>query len=110
MSSNANTLDNASKDANQIMSPAPAGSPSSPCGDAPATDQPISDKNHWIAIRLVDEEGDAVPGEDYRITLPDGTVIEGSLDGKGSAKITGIDPGNCQVTFPNLDQAAWKRK
>jgi type VI secretion system secreted protein VgrG len=106
-------LNSASDDANQNMSSAPAGSPCQSCGSAPesASDRTISpDKKHWIAIQLVDEIGNHVPGEDYRVTLPDGSIIEGTLDKRGRAKISGIDSGNCQVTFPDLDQAVWKRK
>jgi type VI secretion system secreted protein VgrG len=104
-------LDNASNDANENMSPAPAGSPTQSCGDARNADTPVSpDKTHWIAIELVDELGKHVPYEDYRITLPDGTVIEDSLDRRGRAKVTGIDPGTCKVSFPNQDKDMWKRK
>jgi type VI secretion system secreted protein VgrG len=112
MSGSGNTpLDIASNDANQTMSPVPAGSPTQSCGAPSTPDTPVSpEKTHWIAIELVDELGKHVPYEDYRITLPDGTVIEDSLDKKGRAKITGIAPGNCQVTFPNLDKDVWKRK
>jgi type VI secretion system secreted protein VgrG len=104
-------LDNASSDANQTMSPTPAGSPCQSCGSAPTPDTPVSpEKTHWIAIELIDELGKHVPYEDYRITLPDGTVIEDSLDKKGRAKITGIDQGTCKVSFPNRDKDVWKRK
>jgi hypothetical protein len=102
-------LDNASNDANQTMSPAPAGSPTQSCGDAPTPDTPVSpDKTHWISIELVDHLGKHVPHEDYRIILPDGTPIEGSLDNHGRAKITGIDSGTCKVSFPNRDAKDWK--
>ena len=104
-----NALDNASNDANQNMSPTPAGSPTQPCGDAPTPDTPVSpEKTHWIAIELVDELGKHVPYEDYRITLPDGTIVEGSLDRRGRAKITGIDSGTCKISFPTLDQEIWE--
>jgi len=111
MSSSGNTpLDNSASDANQNMSPAPAGSPTQTCGDPPTPDTPVSpEKKHWIAIELVDELGKHVPYEDYRITLPDGTVIEDSLDRRGRAKITGIDPGTCKVSFPNRDAECWKK-
>jgi hypothetical protein len=110
MSSTGNSaLNNASDDANQNMSPTPAGSPCQSCGDAPTPDPPISpDKTHWIAIQLVDEDNHAVPYEDYRITLPDGTPIEGTLDKRGRATITGIDSGNCKVSFPYRDANDWK--
>jgi type VI secretion system secreted protein VgrG len=68
-------------------------------------------KKSWIEIELVDEAGQPVPGERYRITLPDGTTIaDGSLDEKGCARVSGIDPGTCKVTFPNLDKEAWQVK
>ncbi len=67
------------------------------------------DKKSWIEIHLVDDEGDPVAGERYRVTLPDGsTVAEGTTDEKGFAKVTNIDPGTCKVTFPNIDGRAWK--
>ena len=101
-------LDSASNDANQNMSPTPAGSPCQSCGSAPTADTPVSrEKTHWIAIELVDHLGKRVPYEDYRITLPDGTPIEGTLDKKGRAKITGIDSGTCKVSFPALDKEIW---
>jgi hypothetical protein len=110
MSSNATAINNASNDANQNMSPAPAGFPCQSCGDAPTPDQPVSpNKTHWISIELVDELGKHVPYEEYRITLPDGTVIEDSLDKRGRAKVTGVDPGSCKVSFPNRDTKDWKR-
>ena len=115
MSSGSSPLGSASNDANQNMSPAPAGSPASSCGSSPesssTSNQTISpSKTHWIAIQLVDEDGHAVPYEDYRITLPDGIIIEDSLDKHGRAKISGIDSGTCKVSFPDRDAKDWKRK
>jgi len=102
-------LENASNDANQNMSPTPAGSPTQSCGSAPSPNiQVFPDKTHWIAIELVDELGKHVPYEDYQITLPDGTVIEGCLDQRGRARISGIDPGSCKVSFPGRDKEVWK--
>jgi type VI secretion system secreted protein VgrG len=83
----------------------------SAASDAPAHD-PNSpdnkDKTNWIEIKLVDTEGKPVPGEPYQITLPDGSVSDGTLDQNGFARVDGIDPGSCQVTFPNLDQDSWQ--
>jgi len=115
MSSSGSPLENASNDANQNMSSSPAGSPSSSCGSDSSSDSPSNqtvspDKTHWIAIQLVDEQQHAVPFEDYRITLPDGTLVEGSTDKHGRAKISGIDPGNCKVSFPDRHAKDWKSK
>jgi len=68
-------------------------------------------KKSWIEIVLEDEASKPVPGEAYRITLPDGsTLAEGTLDEKGFARVDGIDPGTCKVTFQNLDKNAWEPK
>jgi hypothetical protein len=66
-------------------------------------------KKSWIEIELVDEAGEPVAGESYEITLPDGKTTKGTLDSKGFARVDGIDPGTCKVTFPNLDKDAWDR-
>ena len=67
-------------------------------------------KKSWIEIEMVDEDKKPVPGEKYKITLPDGeTVAEGTLDDKGFARVDGIDPGTCKITFPELDKEAWEK-
>lgn len=69
-----------------------------------------SEKKSWIEIEMVDEDGNPVPGEKYKVTLPDNkTVATGTLDEKGYVKVTGIDPGTCKITFPNLDKEAWEK-
>lgn len=74
------------------------------------TDEEEKEKKSWIEIELVDEEDNPVPGEKYKVTLPDGkTVAEGTLDEKGFARVEGIDPGTCKITFPNLDKDAWEK-
>jgi hypothetical protein len=97
-----------------------AGSPSSltaagASADATFSDQPASDrglscrKKTWVGIELLDNQGQPVPGKAYRIDLPDGQVVEGTLDQMGTAGVSGIDPGNCKITFPKLEAGSWKR-
>jgi len=62
----------------------------------------------WIEIELVGEDDKPIPGERYRVTLPDGSVDEGTLDQNGWARVEGFEKGDCQVTFTDLDQEAWE--
>ncbi len=62
----------------------------------------------WIEIELVGEDGGPIAGEKYRITLPDATVDEGTLDQNGCVRVEGFAPGNCKITFPDLDGEAWE--
>jgi hypothetical protein len=63
---------------------------------------------HSVMIELLDVEGNPVPGEPYRIKLPDGSVVTGKLDAQGKAHITGIEQaGTCQVCFYERDAAIW---
>ncbi len=75
----------------------------------PPTGDEAKKKTSWVEIKMVDEEDQPVAGEKYEITLPDGRVAKGTTDQNGVARIEGIDPGNCQVTFPKLDKDAWEK-
>ena len=66
------------------------------------------EKKTWIEIELVGEDDKPIPGERYRITLPDGSVAEGTLDENGFARVEGFEKGKCKVTFPDLDKNAWE--
>lgn len=65
-------------------------------------------KPSWIEIELLDQRDKPVPHERYRVLAPGKKKIEGFLDDKGLARVSGIDPGNCTITFPDLDAASWK--
>jgi hypothetical protein len=65
-------------------------------------------ETHSVMIELLDAEGNPVPGEPYRIKLPDGTVVTGTLDAEGKAHHTGLEQaGSCQVCFYERDAAIW---
>ncbi len=64
-------------------------------------------KKEWIEIILVDLDGNPMPGVKYRITPPNGASVEGNLNQYGQAGLYQIDPGNCKITFPDLDKDAW---
>ena len=70
---------------------------------------PVMEKGKtFVAIELHDQKGRPMRGERYQIKLPDGTVKEGKLDDDGKARIDGIDPGSCKITFPDIDGREWK--
>ena len=69
--------------------------------------EPKKEKKAWIEIILVDAEGEPVPNVRYRITPPNGEPVEGRLNEHGQAGVYQIEPGNCKITFPDLDKDAW---
>jgi hypothetical protein len=71
------------------------------------TKQRWMSKKTWISIELKDEDGNPMAGEEYRIELPDGQTVSGCLDKLGTAGVSGIDPGQCEVTFPRLAGTSW---
>jgi hypothetical protein len=73
---------------------------------APPPPRPTKTKT-WIEIELVDDKGKPVVGERYRIVLPDGSQEEDHLDGHGCARINNLDPGECQISFPDIDGREW---
>jgi len=75
---------------------------------AASTTEDEEKERSWIEIEMVGEDDKPIPGEKYRITLPDDTVSEGTLDQNGWARVEGFEEGNCKVTFPDLDQEAWE--
>lgn len=62
----------------------------------------------WIEIELVDKAGRPVVGEPYRVTLANGQITTGTLDEKGFARLEPVEPGLCKITFPQLEEQAWK--
>jgi hypothetical protein len=69
-------------------------------------ERPKTREKTWVEFFLVDREGNPVPGVRYRVKLPDGTTKEGVLDTYGQANFYQIDPGNCKISFPDLDKDA----
>ena len=68
----------------------------------------VSSQLTWIQIELVDAAGRPVPDEAYRVELPDGGIREGRLDAAGRAYIGDIKPGQCRVSFPEIDANEWR--
>ncbi|MEP1444682.1 MAG: hypothetical protein ABJK37_01035 [Paraglaciecola sp.] len=71
------------------------------------TPEQQKENTSWIEIEMLDEEDAPVSGEKYEIELPDGSIAKGTLDGNGFARVDGVKPGECKVSFPELDKEAW---
>jgi hypothetical protein len=61
----------------------------------------------WVEFKLVDDDGVPVEGAEYRVKLPDGSIRTGTLDDQGWVRFDDIDPGNCEITFPELELRDW---
>lgn len=73
---------------------------------APPPDKPIvAEPNTWIEVVMLDESGQPVSEEDYKIELPDGTIKEGKVGKDGRAWIEDIPPGECKLSFPQFDES-----
>jgi hypothetical protein len=68
-------------------------------------DVPPGPDDAWVALRLVDDLGQPQAGEDFRLWLPNGEVVEGVLDEDGAAYVERIPPGGCRLWLPGLDAA-----
>ncbi len=75
----------------------------------PQTKEEMEKKQSWVEVELVGEDNKPLAGVRFRITLPDNTVAEGTLNEQGVARVEGIEPGSCKITFPELDQDAWEK-
>jgi uncharacterized protein (DUF2345 family) len=61
----------------------------------------------WIEVQLLDDADNPVAGEPYWIKLPDGEVMEGSLNDEGFVRLAPIPCGICIVRFPKWDAASF---
>ena len=73
----------------------------SPAGPSVVTVDPT--KADWIGISMACS-GRPVAGAAWEVKLPNGEVVAGRLDGNGKTRLEGLDPGQCTVTFPELDR------
>lgn len=83
--------------------------PVSESSDDPGSSSDSQTPTAWISFSLKDDAGKPVANEPYLIKLPDGSEQGGSLDENGKAKLTGITPGSCQISFPRIDKGEWRK-
>ncbi|HBY61033.1 MAG TPA: hypothetical protein DEH78_14515 [Solibacterales bacterium] len=69
--------------------------------------QPCESSKHWIEFQLVDKLHNPIPGEPYKVRLPDGSSHTGTLDGEGKVRFDPIVGGQATISFPGLDAKEW---
>jgi hypothetical protein len=67
--------------------------------EPPVPETPGPEIKTWIGVTLIDAKGRPVPDHTYRLEKPDGGVVEGELDSRSSVVVTGLESGQCQVSF-----------
>jgi type VI secretion system secreted protein VgrG len=76
----------------------------------PAEAQAKDKKLTWIEIELQDAAGHPVAGAEYWMKMPDDSILTGSLDDKGLARVEGVEEGNIDVSFPEYSPKSWEKK
>lgn len=62
----------------------------------------------WVEVALIDMLGKPVPGARYHVVVPNEPEPRiGKLDENGRVNFRELDPGICQITFPDYDSGAW---
>jgi len=56
----------------------------------------------WLHIKLLQKDGAPAPNEAYVVRTQEDGLVHKHLDENGEAILDGIEPGTCEVTFPNL--------
>ena len=87
------------------------GAPASAAPRPPARTRPpvaLEDLKTWVEIELVDDDGKPVANEKYLIKVPGGATESGTLDANGRARVTGLDSGMCDISFPDVDAREWR--
>lgn len=60
--------------------------------------QPLS----FVDIKLVNESHEPFAGEAFKLTLPDGRIVQGVLSDQGAVRVDDAPAGRCTVEFPRL--------
>jgi hypothetical protein len=73
----------------------------------PMSEKAPEEELTWVSIELLDQDGAPMAFERFVVIAGNGVTREGRLDVRGRAKVDGLVPGDCKVTFPALDAREW---
>ncbi len=60
-----------------------------------------------LNLALTDAQGAPVTGAAYRITQANAPAVDGTLNDEGTAKVSGLLAGACEISFPDYDATDW---
>jgi hypothetical protein len=75
--------------------------PTVPAGRKVATDE------HWVDFRFKDAAGRPLQNLEYRLALPDGRDVKGTLGGAGKVHEDGQPSGGAVIEIVDIDAAGW---
>jgi hypothetical protein len=61
----------------------------------------------FVSFRVVNQMGDPLPGVRYEVTAADGTVFSGETDAFGGVFVGDLEPGDCDLSLPDLADELW---
>jgi hypothetical protein len=61
----------------------------------------------WVELELVGTDGNPMANEPFVVEDSDGKLHHGFLDGAGFARVMGVAPGECRVSFPERQEQHW---
>lgn len=66
--------------------------------------QPCPLRQHWVEVVLM-QAGLPAAGARCRVTVPDGSTRDATLNGRGRLRVEHITEGECRVAFPDFDES-----
>ena len=69
---------------------------------------PCQAGTHWIEFQLVDQDNHPVPGEPYKVLLPDQSIMTGTVDNNGKVRFESIVSGQASICFTGMDEKEWR--
>lgn len=64
----------------------------------------------FVALRLVDQAGRPVARKRFVVRDARGAEHRGKTDGDGAARIDGLAPGQCEISFPKLEKKVERKQ